>query len=185
MICKFCGKEVKDGERICKYCGTVLTSGAEQSKIEYTKEREAGLSGGDKRIYRERTDTAADLGETQVFTRPNVPGGFENSRRVQDEVNRRHHNTPPKRNYYRYNPSEEAKRLQSGKLKKNGRAQKLPKVKPVRKNRHIGRTIAGLIFKAVLGFIIGFLLYVLAVKASGWISGAFENADIPLLDIFQ
>ena len=181
MICNFCGKEVGDGERICKYCGTVLRSeGESERKTEYSEPREKGEAlVSDRRPYYSENP---DLGETQIFRRPEAPSGFENSRQVRDEVNRRHrHSEPVKRQYYRYNPEEEAKRARRTKAAKNP-VYKQRKIKPVRKNRHIGRTLAGLVFKAALGFVIGFLIYILLINVSGWVSEAFENIDIPFLN---
>ena len=181
MICNFCGKEVGDGERICKYCGTVLPPSPEPAEraesVETREKGEAPVS--DRRPYYSENP---DLGETQVFRRPEAPSGFENSRQIRDEVNRRHrHSEPVKRQYYRYNPEEEAKRARRTKAAKNP-VYKQRKTKPVRKNRHIGRTLAGLVFKAALGFVIGFLIYILLINVSGWVSEAFENIDIPFLN---
>ncbi len=181
MICNFCGKEIGDGERICKYCGTVLppnSGSAKQAEPFETRERGEAPVSDRGHYYSENPD----LGETQIFRRPEAPSGFENSRQVRDEVNRRHqHSAPVKRQYYRYNPEEEAKRAQRSKAGKNP-VYKQRKAKPVRKNHHIGRTIAGLIFKAALGFVIGFLIYILLINVSGWVSEAFENIDIPFLN---
>ena len=183
MICNFCGREVGDGERICKYCGTVLPSEGESGiKTEYPEPRGKGEAPVHERATYYSGDEKSELGETQVFRRPEAPGGFENSRQVRDEVNRRHrHSEPVKRQYYRYDPEEEAKRAQRSKAGKNP-VYKQRKTKPVRKNRHVGRTIAGLVFKAALGFVIGFLLYILVINIGGWVGEAFENIDIPFLN---
>lgn len=183
MICNFCGKEIGDGERICKYCGTVLppNSGpAEQAEPVEAREK-GGMPISDRRPYYSENENPG-LGETQIFRRPETPSGFENSRQVRDEVSRRHqHSAPVKRQYYRYNPEEEAKHAQRSKAGKNP-VYKQRKAKPVRKNRHIGRTIAGLVFKAALGFVIGFLLYILVINIGGWVSEAFESIGIPFLN---
>ena len=177
MRCSFCGKEVGEGERICKYCGTVLAGSAERgAPREYTEEQAAERRSGYSDIEK------SDFGETRVFRRPNVPSGFENSMRVHEELNRRHQQeTTAKRQYYRYNPEEEARRAKKSKSRK-APIYKQKKAKPVRKNRHIGRTIMGLVFKAALGFVIGFLLYILVINIGGWLSEAFENIDIPFLN---
>ena len=179
MICKFCGKEVGDNERICKYCGTALTPPRKRpdSRLFPDPEPEPRR----EKTREDRNSAERDLGETRVFPQKNAPGGFESSRQVRDEVNRRvEHAQQPKRQYYRYDPEAEDKRAR--KAKKAAKQQyKQKKAKPVRKEKHIGRTIAGLLFKALLGFVIGFLLYILVINIAKWTGGALENLNIPFL----
>ncbi len=178
MICKFCGKEVGDNEHICKYCGTALTPPRKRPDSRLFPDPEPEPR---ERASEERYAEESDTGETRVYPRRSAPGGFESSRQVRDEVNRRVEHAPqPKRQYYRYDPEAEDKRAR--KAKKAAKQQyKQKKAKPIRKEKHIGRTIAGLLFKALLGFVIGFLLYILVINIAGWAGGALENLNIPFL----
>ncbi len=178
MICKFCGKEVGDNERICKYCGTVLAPPRKRPDSRLFPDPEPEPR---ERMSGERYVEESDAGETRVYPRRNAPGGFESSRQVRDEVNRRVEHAPqPKRQYYRYDPEAEDKRVRKAK-KAAKRQYKQKRAKPVRKEKHIGRTIAGLLFRALLGFVIGFLLYILVINVAARAGGAFENLNIPFL----
>lgn len=177
MICKFCGKEVADGSRICKYCGTALDGPVKRrdSRLFPDSEPEQRYD------YEKYGGANRDTGDTRALPVHNNPSGFESSRRVRDEVNRRgQHEPQPKRQYYRYNPEDEDKRVRKVK-KASKQPYKQNKAKPVRKEKHIGRTIAGLVFKALLGFVIGFLLYILVINIAEWTGGALENLNIPFL----
>lgn len=163
MNCEFCGKPIADNESRCRYCGSVLVN---QKTIEQTQY----IKGSDIQRPARRSTSESTDDNTGVY--PRTTEGFENSKRVRDEVNNRHNAAPVKRQYYRYNPNEMPKKNNVG--RRRGSNSDYPK--PARKKLKIGRTIGRFIFLAILGFVIGIAVYAVTINVSGWIND--KKSDI-------
>ncbi len=196
MICQFCGKQVDDNAAICRFCGSSLKSKSAVSSKGYDTGRAAVSSDSDMTIA---MPSIKDKNTS-------VPKGFEGSRAVRDTENFRrstagnlnrsqqNNNTQSipkrmpnnqKRQYYRYNPDA-----------------KQPQRKSVRNNRVSDRNTAsqysdygnqkwkakkhGLLkwvikaaLLALIGIIIGILIYIGTTSATNWFKSLGGKSDSP------
>ncbi len=168
MNCEFCGKPVEDNESRCRYCGSVLVN--QKTENQKTIEQTQYIKGSDvRRSARRRASEISESSEstsdnTGVY--PRTDDGFENSKRIRDEVNSRHNAAPTKRQYYRYNPNEMPRKNNV----RRRRSSKSDYPKPAHRKLKIGRTIGRLILLAVLGFVIGIAVYAVTINVTGWIN---------------
>ena len=107
----------------------------------------------------------------QEFPAMNIKGG-RNRRQSQ----------PVKKQYYRYNPDQKTKkntRRQDQQFYADnnyeGKRVKKPSVK-----RHPGKFIIKVAGLAIIGFIIGLLIYIVSANASNWFKTRSNSADIPV-----
>ena len=188
MICQFCGKQVGDNDKICKYCGSSLVRPAvnnnydvkhdnnvkniETSETEtYKPVQSAG------RTNRRPVNTNLENNADMTVAIPKIDGrgsGFENSRAAEETGisgneyqggRNRRQSQPVKKQYYRYNPDQ--------KTKKNTRRQDQQfyadnnyegkRVKKPSAKRHPGKFIIKVAGLAIIGFIIGLLIYIVSV----------------------
>ncbi len=172
MICKYCGTENEDDARICRYCGRRIKPAPERPDSRLFPDE-------DTDEIERYTDYDRETDETQIMPRRNSTPGFDGSKAVRDEVNRRRNTGEEGRQYYRYNPEEEARRAKKTKADRKA-VKKQQKARPTPKKRHIGRTLMGLVFRAILGFAIGILLYVAVIFLYNHMGGILDNLNLHL-----
>ena len=76
MICKFCGKEVDDNDKLCKYCGSSLQGQSKVRQTEYIRQDSAADETSDMTVAMHKVGDRSG----------SAPSGFESSRQVQREV---------------------------------------------------------------------------------------------------
>lgn len=204
MICQFCGKQVGDNDKICKYCGSSLVRPAvnnnhdvkrdnnvkniETSETEtYRSVQNAG------RTNRKPANTNFENNADMTVAIPKIDGrgsGFENSRAAEEDGipgnvyqggRNRRQPQPVKKQYYRYNPDQKTKKNTHRQEQQfyadnnyEGKRVKQPSAK-----RHPGKFIIKVAGLAIIGFIIGLLIYIVSANASNWFKTRSNPADIP------
>lgn len=204
MICQFCGKQVGDNDKICKYCGSSLVRPAANNNYDVKHDNNVkNIETSETETYkpvqsagrtnRRPVNTNLENNADMTVAIPKIDGrgsGFENSRAAEETGisgneyqggRNRRQSQPVKKQYYRYNPDQ--------KTKKNTRRQDQQfyadnnyegkRVKKPSAKRHPGKFIIKVAGLAIIGFIIGLLIYIVSVNASNWFKTRSNSADIP------
>lgn len=209
MICQFCGKQVDDNVGICKFCGSKLVP---NTRIDKTAKSVQSYS---RQINSEVDYSSAGSDSDMTIAMPKVketstPKGFEGSRAVRETENNRYdlsegarqgYKTAPKRvnnqkrQYYRYNPDEKQVQYRG---KKNNRVtdrKKAPKYnsygnqeKNFKKRGSLLKWVIKAVLLAVVGIIIGILIYLGTTNATNWFNsigdrdGSSSSVSAPASD---
>lgn len=205
MICQFCGKQVGDNDKICKYCGSSLVRPAVNNNHDVKRDNNVkNIETSETETYRPvqnagRTNrrpanTNFENNADMTVAIPKIDGrgsGFENSRAVAEEDGipgnvhqggrNRRQLQPVKKQYYRYNPDQKTKKNTHRQEQKfyadNNYEGK--RVKKLSAKRHPGKFIFKVAGLAIIGFIIGLLIYIVSANASNWFKTRSNSADIP------
>lgn len=207
MICQFCGKQVGDNDKICKYCGSSLihaavnnnrnnkynNSNITNNKISETETYRPVQNSG--RQNRRPVNTNLENNADMTVAIPKIDSrgiGFDNSRAVAEEVvnhDNEHQGErvrrppqPVKKQYYRYNPDQKTKKTarRQGQEFYAANNYDSKRVKKPSAKKHLGKFIVKVAGFAIIGFVIGLLIYIVSVNASNWFKTKSNSADIPV-----
>lgn len=206
MICQFCGKQVGDNDKICKYCGSSLThtalndrhdlkhdNNAKNTEMSETETYRAVQNSG--RTNRRSANTNLENNADMTVAIPKIDSrgsGFENSRAVAEEAGNpsnayqgdrgRRPSQPVKKQYYRYNPDQKTKKTARRQVQEFYAANNYDskRVKKPSAKKHPGKFIIKVAGLAIIGFVIGLLIYIVSVNASNWFKTKSNSADIPV-----
>lgn len=182
MICQFCGKQVDDNAGICRYCGSKLVptskaaepvntaAGSNDMTIAMPKVKKSAsaLKGFESsravcETENKRQDSAASSGVSYESLRQNYSSKAAPKRASNQ-----------KRQYYRYNPDAKQTRRRTNNNSRiadrkaapryNGYANQPPRARKHAVLRWIGKTL----LLAVIGIIIGIIIYLATVNVTNW-----------------
>lgn len=178
MICQFCGKQVDDNAVICRYCGSRLVNNIKPK-------------GGSSVDY-------SDMTVVMPRAKSSMPApGFESSRAVRDNSRNTESRRIPeenaarnreKRQYYRYNP--DAKHMpQRQKQQPQNRDDRktAPRYnggvsrQPRQKKHGAGKWLFKTLGLAIVGIVIGMLIYLGTVGVSNWFKSVGNHNNVPFV----
>ena len=174
MICQFCGKQVDDNAVICRYCGSRLVNNIKPKGG-------SSVDDSDMTVVMPRAKSSSSA------------RGFESSRAVRDNSRNTESRRIPeenaarnreKRQYYRYNP--DAKHMpQRQKQQPQNRDDRktAPRYNggmPRQPKKHgVGKWVFKTLGIAVIGIVIGMLIYLGTVGVSNWFKSVGNHNNVP------
>lgn len=205
MICQFCGKQVGDNDKICKYCGSSLVRSAVNNNHDVKRDNNVkNIETSETETYRpvqnagrtnrKPSNTNFENNADMTVAIPKIDGrgsGFENIRAAEEDGipgnvyqggRNRRQPQPVKKQYYRYNPDQKTKKNthrqeQQFYADNNYEGKRVKKPSAI---RHPGKFIIKVAGLAIIGFIIGLLIYIVSANASNWFKTRSNSVDIPV-----